>query len=842
MPKASINIFFVFSILFAGDLKSPGEFLGYNLGDQFTYHHRVVSYVEHVVASRSNVTLQHYGKTYEQRPLLVAIISSPENMANLDQIRMDNLKRAGMLKGKPSGKKVGIVWLSYNVHGNEANSTEAAMKTLHALADPTNRDTQKWLENTVVILDPCINPDGRDRYTHWFRMTGNRWPDADPVSREHMEPWPGGRTNHYYFDLNRDWAWQTQTESDSRIKLYNQWLPHIHVDFHEQGINSPYYFAPAAEPYHEYITDWQRELQTMIGKNHAKYFDKNNWLYFTKEVFDLLYPSYGDTYPTYNGAIGMTYEQAGHSRGGLAIETEDGDTLSLLDRITHHYTTGLSTVEVASQNVNRIVDEFVKFFSEGKNNPKGEYNTYIISKSNHIDKLNDLQSWLDKNGIQYGTASASRSYKGFNYKTGETGSVKINVGDLVISANQSKSVLVQVLFEPQTTLRDTLTYDLTAWAIPYVYGLDAVAVKSDVKMSTAKRLVSKTEKSSGVPYAYILPWKGIWDVKFLSVLFKNDLVVRVTEEPFELNGKTFDSGTLVITRKGNEKLGKNFDHIIQKAALEKHRNLTVASTGFVTKGKDFGSSSMRVVKAPKIGLVSGEGVSSYRYGEVWHFFERQIEFPITVIDSDYFNRIPKHDFDVIILSSGSHGYVNKETVNELRGWVKKGGRLILMDSAMDQFVDKDGFGLKRFATEDEKKASEEKNKNRKLTERLKSYKDRQRDRLSENAYGSIVKIEMDPSHPLAFGYGDDYFSLRIRNHHYAFLPDGWNVGVTHDSTALVSGFVGIKAQENFRESMVFGVESMGRGNVVYLADNPLFRAFWRNGKLLFGNAVFIVGN
>ena len=466
MRKASINIFFIFSILFAGDLKSPGEFLGYNLGDQFTYHHRVVSYVEHVAASRLNVTLQHYGKTYEQRPLLVAIVSSPENMANLDQIRRDNLKRAGMLKGKPSGKKVGIVWLSYNVHGNEANSTEAAMKTLHALADPTNRDTQKWLENTVVILDPCINPDGRDRYTHWFRMTGNRWPDADPVSREHMEPWPGGRTNHYYFDLNRDWAWQTQTESDSRIKLYNQWLPHVHVDFHEQGINSPYYFAPAAEPFHEYITDWQRELQTMIGKNHAKYFDKNNWLYFTKEVFDLLYPSYGDTYPTYNGAIGMTYEQAGHSRGGLAIETEDGDTLTLLDRITHHYTTGLSTVEVASQNVNRIVDEFVKFFSEGKNNPKGEYNTFIISKSNHIDKLNDLQGWLDKNGIQYGTASASRSYKGFNYKTGKTGSVKTNVGDLVISANQSKSVLVQVLFEPQTTLRDTLTYDLTAWAIP----------------------------------------------------------------------------------------------------------------------------------------------------------------------------------------------------------------------------------------------------------------------------------------------------------------------------------------------------------------------------------------
>ena len=347
MRKTPIRILLFLSVMFAGGLKSPAGFLGYELGDHFTAHHLVVAYYEHVTKSESNVKAVYYGKTYENRPLMAAIVSSEENMSILDDLRRDNLKRAGIMEGKPSGKKVGIVWLSYNVHGNEANSTEAAMKTLYALADKNNKATQRWLENTIVILDPCINPDGRDRYANWYRMTGNRWPDADPMAREHMEPWPGGRTNHYYFDLNRDWAWQTQTESEARIKLYNQWLPHVHVDFHEQGMNSPYYFAPAAEPFHEYITDWQRELQTMIGKNHAKYFDKNNWLYFTKEVFDLLYPSYGDTYPTYNGAIGMTYEQAGGGRGGLAVETEDGDTLTLEDHLTHHHTTSLSTVEVA---------------------------------------------------------------------------------------------------------------------------------------------------------------------------------------------------------------------------------------------------------------------------------------------------------------------------------------------------------------------------------------------------------------------------------------------------------------------------------------------------------------
>ena len=248
MRSTLIKILLPLSLIFAEGLKSPSEFLGYDLGDHFTYHHKVVSYYQHVSENTSNVKIISYGETYEQRPLMVAVISSDKNMAILEGLRKDNLKRTGLFKGSTNHEKVGIVWLSYNVHGNEANSTEASMKTLYALANRQNSDSQKWLENTIVILDPCINPDGRDRYAHWFRMTANRWPDADPVSREHMEPWPGGRTNHYYFDLNRDWAWQTQTESASRIALYNQWMPHVHVDFHEQGINSPYFFAPAAEP------------------------------------------------------------------------------------------------------------------------------------------------------------------------------------------------------------------------------------------------------------------------------------------------------------------------------------------------------------------------------------------------------------------------------------------------------------------------------------------------------------------------------------------------------------------------------------------------------------------
>ncbi|HKZ66315.1 MAG TPA: M14 family zinc carboxypeptidase, partial [Chitinophagaceae bacterium] len=310
MLKKSLLVSFLsfFFLLANAQLKSPEEFLGYKIGTRYTPHWKVVSYFQYVTqALPKSVKMQQYGETNEYRPLYLAFISSEENISNLESIRMNNLRLANLAKDKmiPSENAPAVIWLSYNVHGNETSSSEAALLTLFALSDPKNTQTKEWLKNTVIIIDPCVNPDGRDRYVNWFNSEVGKNYNPSLDAREHREPWPGGRTNHYNFDLNRDWAWQTQVESKQRMILYNQWLPQVHVDYHEQGINQPYYFAPAAQPYHEAITPWQREFQATIGKNHAKYFDKNNWLYFTREVFDLFYPSYGDTYPVYNGAIGM---------------------------------------------------------------------------------------------------------------------------------------------------------------------------------------------------------------------------------------------------------------------------------------------------------------------------------------------------------------------------------------------------------------------------------------------------------------------------------------------------------------------------------------------------------
>ncbi|MBL7825491.1 MAG: zinc carboxypeptidase, partial [Saprospiraceae bacterium] len=435
----------------AQSVKTANEFLPHKIGEKFTPHHWLNAYFEYLAGvSPVTMKLEKYGKTNEDRPLQIAIFSSAENMARLEQIRLNNLRLAGVIDGSgETSNPVAIVWISMSVHGNEASGSEASMLLAYDLAMQSDAKIREYLKNTVVILDPSLNPDGYDRYTHWNRGVSNLVKNTNPDAREHREPWPGGRVNHYYFDLNRDWAWATQIETQQRLSVYHRWLPHVHPDVHEQGVNDPYYFAPAAEPMHELITPWQRDFQAEIGENNARHFDNHGWLYFTKEVFDLFYPSYGDTYPTFNGAIGMTYEQAGGPRGGRAIQTDNGDTLSLNDRILHHYTTSLSTIEVSSKSAKTLVDNFKSYFQTTSSKPQGTYKSFVVRSSNDPNKVNDFCKLLDLHQIRYGRLGAGMSgVRAFDYVRGQETSVSIQPNDVVISAYQPHSVLVQALLEP----------------------------------------------------------------------------------------------------------------------------------------------------------------------------------------------------------------------------------------------------------------------------------------------------------------------------------------------------------------------------------------------------------
>ncbi|MGB5269295.1 MAG: M14 family metallopeptidase [Eudoraea sp.] len=800
--------------LSAQELKSPSEFLGYELGTRFTRHHRVVDYYQYLSeAAKDRMQLHEYGKTYEQRPLLLAYISSAANMQNLETIREEHLKSTSSMS---KSTKV-IVWLSYNVHGNESVSTEASMQTIYELL--TNK--QAYLENTVVIIDPCINPDGRDRYVNWYNQFKNTPIQLNPESKEHNEGWWSGRSNHYMFDLNRDWAWLTQLESQQRLRYYDKWLPHIHVDFHEQSMDSPYYFAPASEPFHEVITDFQRDFQVTMGKNHAKYFDANGWFYFTKERFDLFYPSYGDTYPTYSGAIGMTYEQGGGGRAGLGVITGNGDTLTLKDRIVHHYTTGISTVEVAASNVTKLNEEFQKFYQ-----PKNyKYKSYILKGPE--DHLRALTQLLDQHQLSY-SYGTDTNVKGFNYKTGKAGSLRTNSESLIISTNQTRGTLVKVLFEPNARLSDSLTYDITAWSLPYAYGLDAIASESLVSKTSKKEDLSKKEVLSTNTYAFLTDWNGMDDARFLAELLQKKIRVRQAQKAFTLEGNRYESGSLIITKADNDGR-KNFTKILSEAAEKHHKSLTAVSSGFVDEGKDFGSSFVLMIPSVKVAVLGGEPTSTLRFGEIWHFFEQQLHYPITVLDENTINGVDLSNYEVLILPGGTgyERFMDTLMLSRLKEWVGQGGRLIVMGKAIASLDGEDGFDIS--AREEEKDSTEN---------LVQPYENLQREEIKNDITGAIFKTKVDATHPLAFGYKDAYFSLKLSSDSYDYLESGTVAYISKD-TLPIAGFAGSEAQKKMAKSLVFGVEKHGKGQVVYMVDNPLFRGFWENGKLFFVNAIFM---
>lgn len=840
--KLIIKLLFLLPLALAAQVKSPSEFLGYELGDKFTRHHQVVSYYNQVAANSNQVNLMEYGETYEERPLLLAFVSSKENIENLEQIRKDNLMRAGILEGTPS-TNVSIVWLSYNVHGNESSSTEASMATIYELV---KEDSEKsdWLKNTLVIIDPCVNPDGRDRYVNFFWEVGNQPYNPDPNALEHNERSPGGRPNHYLFDLNRDWAWQTQIESQARIAVYNQWLPHVHVDFHEQFINSPYYFAPAAQPYHELITKFQRDFQEEIGRNHARYFDENNWHYFTKQFFDLLYPSYGDTYPTYNGAIGMTYEQAGHGRAGLGIIKQEEDTLTLKDRIAHHYTTGISTIEISVQNSDRLLSEFGNFFGD---NSSLQYKSFVLKYDGNADKFNALKSWLDKQGIEYGSGTNARGLRGYNYATGSQANFTISANDLVVSTNQPKATLTHILFEPKTKLVDSVTYDLTAWGVPYAYGIDAFATEQLISTKTISKENFSPNPVPEKAYAFISKWSSVEDARFLAALLKENIKVRIVQRPITYKGRAFGRGSVVVSKRDNKSLGKTFEATITSLANQYERTLDILATGFMDGGPDIGSHEVSYLKRPKIAMLRGDGISSLAFGATWHFLEQELEYPVTVLDVDYFTRVDLSKYDVLIMQDGWYSSFGEGELTKISDWVSSGGKLVAVKGALGKLIDTDYTSLSAYDSEVTKSASEAKEEKRDDAAKLVRHENRERESVKSVASGAVYKVKLDNSHPLAFGYGNEYYTLKVSYSSdvsagkVAYLDAG-NVGVIESAEDLLSGFAGSYVKEDISKTLVFGVENKGRGQIVYIVDNPLFRSFWQNGKLLFVNALFYVGD
>jgi len=817
-------------------VKSPDEFLGYESGTQFTFHHRAVEYFRHVADNSPLAEYREYGTSYEGRVLGVCIVSSEENLSHLEEYRKNNLIKTGLAEGDFTGKQIPIIWLSYNIHGNESAGMETAIKTLYTLVSGSYPGAADWLKTCIIVIDPCLNPDGREMYTNRFRNSQNLIPNPDGKSAEHNQGWPNPRTNHYMFDLNRDWAWQTQAETAQRLAFYNQFMPQVHADFHEMGAESTFFFPPGAKPWHEVITPWQHEFHTLLGKGNAGLFDEKSRLYFTKENYDLFCPSFGDTWPLFNGAIGFTYEQGGGGVSGLAFKQQSGDTLTLKKRIEGHFLASMATLKVSYENREKLISEFNKFFSDNASKPSFQYKSIIIKGSNDKSGLEDLSELLKKNQIKYSFAgSTGKKFRGFDYLANAEGEVTIEKGDILVSSYQPQSRFVQVLFEPDSKATDSLSYDLTAWALPYAFNLKAYALSEQIKPFDGKIETIKPAGKTAVekPYGYIIDNSGFNVLKYISALHVKNVRSRYTVKQIKAGGATYERGSFIVTRGDNKSMESELDQIVTSLASDFKVDVTPLTTGLSENGKDAGSEYSPLKKRPVVALLSGEQSASSAVGELWYFFERELVYPVSLIKSSDFKNADISNYDVLLVTSGTYPEL-KDTIID---YAKKGGRVVVFERAISIFAgDKSTTLFKAVETRTaEQKAAEKKEKSDDLS-LLKKFSDENRHLLSDRSAGSIYRVTVDTTNPFGFGLGREWFVMK-RTQPYPFLQKGNNIGYILDSKP-VAGFSGYKFQKLVKNTMVIGSEKIGKGEVIYITDDPYYRAFWKSGRALLWNVVF----
>lgn len=832
MKKLFLVLLFVSSLSTFAQLKTPLEFLP-KYGKQVSFYSEIEAYFAHLTTNSQYIKHNPYGFTSQGRTLNTYYISSPENLKNLENIRDYHLYSIGMSDKKPSSSdEKAIVWLSFNVHGNEMGAAESSMKVAYELVNPNNPETKKWLENTIVILDPCLNPDGFSRYGNWLRDISGKNNHPELTDREHMEPWPGGRQNHYAYDLNRDWAWQTQIETQQRMVLYNQWMPEVHVDVHEMGYNEPYFFPPAAEPFHDFITKPQRDFHNAIGENTSKKFDTEGWNYYTRERFDLFYPSYGDTYPSFNGAIGMTYEQGGIG-AGRAVLMRNGNILTLQDRINHHSVAVLTAVETASNRKEKLISDFNNYFKDSRQNPKGKYKTYILKNNGKIEQLALL---LKQNQIQFSYADETKKLSGYNYQTDREKGFSVEPNDLIISVNQPKAVLTQVLFEPNQRLSDSLSYDITAWALPHAFGLESYALNTALEVKSKAELLNPAKITPQNAFAFYVPWNNRTSAKIVAGLLKKNIKVRSARKISKYGDVKIGLGDLIVLKADNHQI-QDFEKTLAGLLIEKS-DYGVIKSGFSTSGNDLGGENFPLLKAPKILLLSGGNVSATDFGQVWFYMDQIIDYPVSIVDSDNFGRANLADFNTLILPDGWYDFSDNQR-KSIDEFITRGGKVIAIQNALSLFENREGYNLTQFATDEEKENAKKEATEETLKSRFLEYQNAERRSISSAVPGAIVENLLDKTHPLSFGLGEKYFSLKTTDKHFKLLKNAWNVAYV-PANYKSFGFIGKNLKKKLENTVSFAIEPVGRGEVVYMIDNPLFRGFWENGNLLFSNALFLV--
>ena len=805
---------------FNNSILSPEEFLGYEIGFQHTRHDQIVSYLTYLSTVSNKADLVNYGKTHEGRNLVILTITSESNLNNLDDIQKEHLQYTVPGTSVDLNKDLPIIInLGYGVHGNEPSSSEAALLTAYTLVASMNKKIEKFRQQSVVFIDPTINPDGRDRHTQWANQNKSINLVADQYDSEHNEAWPRGRTNHYWFDLNRDWLLAVNPESRNKLKWFHNWYPNVVTDFHEMGTNSNYFFEPMKTnasvnpliPEENYNV-----LSPKFAEYYVKALDSIGSFYYTKESFDETYPGYGSSYPDVQGALAILFEQAS-SRGHLQ-ETNYG-TISFGFTIRNQYLSSIATVEAAVDNKEMLRDYQKRFFDSSLKEFKDD--KVKAYEFGDLYDQNRNKAFIDKLLIH-------------NVK------VYKSKGKYIVPVNQTQSRMVKNFFETYDKYVDSVFYDASAWSMSNFYNMKSKKLKNfniESEVLSTNNLV-KNVKVNKSEYSYILDWDDYNSVATLNYLQKNNLITYSAFKPFsvkvnETSGiKNFNYGSILIPVSKQKMSSEKLYKIIKTAQEKFNVPIYNSKSGFSIKGIDLGSNNFRINKPVKVGLLVGEGVNSYEAGEVWHLMDTRIHMPLSKIRLSQFSRVPLEKYTTLIIVSGSYNQLTKTDIEKINNWVKKGNTLITIAKGSSWAIEKELV-----------KESLLEPSNDSIFSR-KNYVSAAENIGRERIGGAILKVDIDLTHPLAFGYRDS--SIPVYKNNNVFInktKDHYSSVGVYSKDPHIDGYISEKnLKNNFKNTASLIVSRLSSGRVVMFADNPNFRGSWYGTNKLFLNAIFFGNN
>ena len=819
--SAQQNYFYPNSGNFNPQIPTPEQFLGYAIGTQHTRHDKIVEYFRELDRLSDRVTMQVIGKTFEQRQQIAAVFTSPQNHAKIEEIRKAHL--AGQQTGNTENVPL-VIHLGYNVHGNEPSSSEAALLTAYYITASQSDEANKWLNEMVILMDPVINPDGRDRHSHWANMHKAEPPVADPFDREHTEIWPGGRFNHYWFDLNRDWFLGTFPESRNRIKFFHQWRPYVQTDHHEMGSSSTFYFDPGMDGSNnptvpEYL---YKTLYPKFGEYFSAAANKIGSMYFTKEAFDKLYPGYGSSYINFYGGAGFLFEQ-GSSRGHVQETTTIPVTFAFT--IRNQFTASLTTIRASLAEKASLLSLRKEFYRVSNQQSKASpVKAYVFGDGYDETKTRAFLDMLLLHEIEV---------YGFNGSMTLDGKKFDGASAYLVPADQPNYTMVRTVFEKQIPYTDSTFYDASTWSLAYAYNLPFAEVRTTVTKGNRinqlpQRIVPAVVKSN---YVYVFELKDYNAHKAIFQLQQGGAIVQTAFRPFTatVNGaaKQFGYGTISIPVNLQRISADSLYTLLSNTSVNTQLTIYSLGTGYNSKGVDLGSNYIRTVKKPEVMMLIGTGVAATEAGEIWHLLDQRLQMPITKMDILNFGRAPIDRYNTIIMVSGNYAILDKAATDKLKAWVQNGGTLITIKSGSEWAI-RNGFTKEKLYADSSKQPLQRYN-----------FDEAPQREGAKSLGGSIFNVDLDTTHPIGFGFTQRSMPV-YRNGLTVLMPslNSYATIALYGSNPLIAGYLHPSSLKKVKNSAAILVGAEGSGRVILFSDDPNFRGTWYGTNKLFLNALF----